>query len=258
MERLSSNTTPSGISANALRAWGMMFLLVGVVGRGILQNHFLGLGQVSSQQLLEIMQSSDTAMVMATVSLVMQAMETCAVPIFALLLIVGVQKTSDFRAYLLRVSGAAVLTEIPYDLAISGKILDFSTRNPVYGMALSLVMLYFYRRYAQPGFKNVLIKVVVTLSALLWPVMLKIEFGTATVLIVCILWIFRRRPMYRNFAGATAAIVCSLTSPFFLASPMGFLAIHLYNGEKGDENRLLNYLAYPAMLLIAGIGCKFL
>ena len=58
--------------------------------------------------------------------------------------------------------------------------------------------------------------------------------------------------------GASAAIACSLFSPFFLLSPMSFLAIHMCNGEKGEENRLVNYLIYPALLLVIGIVCTVL
>ena len=78
------------------------------------------------------------------------------------------------------------------------------------------------------------------------------------VLIFVVLWVFRAKPLYRNFAGASAAIACSLISPFFLGSPMSFLAIHMCNWEKDDENRVRNYLMYPGMLLIAALVGKLL
>lgn len=257
MERL-RNTKPTGINGNSLRTWGLIFMAAGLIGRGILQNRLLGIGQISAEQLLQAMQSSQNAMMIATLSLVLQAMEACAVPIFALLLVEGFQHTSDFMRYLLRVAGVAVLSEIPYNLAIGGKILDLSTRNPVIGMVLSLVMLYFYRHYEGRKLTNVLIKIVVTVSAVLWASMLEINSGACLVLIVCVLWVFRKNPLYRNFAGATAAVVCSLISPFFLAAPMGFLAVHMYNGEQGGDNRPVNYLSYPVMALAIGLIGMFL
>ena len=118
-------------------------------------------------------------------------------------------------------------------------------------LVLGMLLIFFYQRYSERGFKNVLIKILVTIAALLWIRMLKIEFGAPMIVILVVLWCFRGKPMYRNFAGASAAIACSLFSPFFLASPMAFLAIHMCNWEKGEENRTLNYLMYPGMLLIA-------
>ena len=79
----------SGISSNGLRTWGMFFLLAGMLGKSILQNGLLNLGAVSFGQLLEQMQTSRAAMLYATLALVLQAMETCAVPIFAFLLVEG-------------------------------------------------------------------------------------------------------------------------------------------------------------------------
>ena len=55
-------------------------------------------------------------------------------------------------------------------------------------------------------------------------------------------------------AGCIAAALCALFSPFYLAAPMGFLVVHGYRGEQGEENRLVNYLAYPVLLLFVGIA----
>ncbi len=242
----------TGISAGTLHAWGMLFAALGIMGRGILQNRLLGLGETTPQALLEAMRASDSTMAIATVSLVLQALETCAIPFFALLLVEGFRHTSDFRKYLLRVLGTAVLSEIPYNLAMSGKLVDLSSRNPVFGVALALIMLYFYGKFPGSSWKNRAIKAVITLAALLWPVMLGISFGSALVLTTAIMWVFREKPLLRNIGGACAVIVCALSSPFYLAAPMGVLGAHFYNGEKGEDNRLTNYFAYPALLLFAG------
>ena len=185
-----------------------------------------------SQQLLEAMQSSETMMLYATLGLVLQAVETCALPIFAFLLVEGVQKTSNFWNYFFRVLGVAALSEIPYNLAMSGKLFNFSSRNPAFGLVLAMIAIYFYGRYTEKSVKNTLVKLVVTLAAILWGSMLSIEYGGCMVLVAAVLWAFRTKPMMRNIAGATATILGSLYSLFMMAAPMGFLAIHFYNGEK--------------------------
>lgn len=83
MERI-RDTKNGGITGAGLRTWGMLFLTVGIVGKSILQNRLLRLGAVTPQQLLEAMQGSNAVMLYATLALVMQALETCAVPIFCL------------------------------------------------------------------------------------------------------------------------------------------------------------------------------
>ncbi len=250
VERLTHRRN-TGINGNALRAWALLFLAGGVIGRGVIQHHLLGAGQVSTQELLEIMSASSYAMTMATISLVFQALETCAVPIFALLIVEGVQHTSDFKAYCLRVAGLALLCEIPHNLTFGSKMFYLTSRNPVFGVLLSLIMLYFYRRYAGRGLKNILIGIAVAVAGVVWCQMLKIESGACLVLITSVLWIFRGKTLYRNLAGAVVTVICSIFSPFFLAAPMGFLAVFFYNEEKGTTSRRVNYLAYPIMLVIA-------
>lgn len=257
MERI-NDRRPAGINAGALRAWGLIFLGLGAFGRGVLQGGLLGIGTVTAGELLGIISSSGTAMGLATASLVLQAVETCAAPIFAFLLVEGVTHTSGMRDYLFRVFGLALLTEIPYNLAISGRVLVSGSLNPVFGMVLCLIMLWFYQRYGEKGLKNTAIKAVVTFAAILWGLMLHISYGTGLVVLTAVLWFMRRWPTYRGFAGAAAAVVCTVFSPFFLAAPMGFLAVHMYNGEPGEGSRMVKYLAYPAILLIMGLLRFFL
>lgn len=259
MERLSNHRpASSGFSCRGLRIWGLLLVLAGVVGRGLLQNRMLGIGSISSQQLMELLEASGSGMIVATIALVLQLLETCAVPIFAWLLVTGVKHTSDMTKYLLRVAGLALVSEIPYNLALGGKFFDLSTRNPVFGLALALVMLMLFRYYEGKGVKAVVIKIVVLLAALLWANMLKIDHGICIVLIVAALWVTRNQAMMQNLFGATAAMVCSLVSVFYMISPMVFLAIHFCNGERGEDNRVVNYLAYPLMLLAVGLVGLFL
>ena len=256
MDRISSNRN-KGITGNGLRTWALLMLAAGVVGRGVIQAHMLGVGQLNTMQLLEVMGASQQAMSLASLSLVLQAMEVCAVPLYALMLAEGMQHTKDAKAYFLRVFKLALVCEIPYNLAMNGKILAFSSRNPVFGLVMAFVMLYLYSRFPEEKFSTKLAKMVVTLVTMLWCQMLKIEFGAPTVLLVAVLWTFRQKTLYRNFAGASAAMFCSMFSPFFLASPMSFLVLHAYNGEESTNSRTVTYLAYPC-ILAAGAVAGFL
>ena len=252
MERL-GNTKPSGLHAGNLRAWGMLFVIAGIVSRSLLQNQMLGMGTRSMTELLELMQSSESAMIIATVALVLQAMETVAVPIFVFLLAEGLQHTSDFRKYVLRIAGLAVLTEIPFDLAMNQKVLEFGSQNPVFGLLLCMALVYLFRRFESKK----LICVVMALAGLAWALMLKVEHGIPTLLMFCVVYLFRNKKMYMGFSGMAAAALCTGISPFYLAAPMGFLATHFYNGEKGNSSPLVNYLFYPVTLLVIGLIAIF-
>lgn len=259
MERLPNPNTarPRGITSTALRTWGFLMLLMGLAGRGLIQNGMLNLNDQNGQQLLEAMNQSKTVMILVTVSLVLTAVESCAVPVFAFLTVEGFQKTGNFKKYLLRVLAVALLTEIPYNFAMSGKILDLTSRNPVFGVVLCLILLYFYRYCGEKSLKNTVIKIIVSAAAVIWGQMLGIEYGSFLVLLTAVLWLMRGKPMYRPFVGCAAAVLGTVMSPFYIASPMGFLAVHFHNGEQGEENRLVNYLAYPVMTALVAVAGMF-
>ena len=231
----------------------MLFAIAGIISRSILQNRMLGVGLRSMQELMELMQTSESAMAIATVALVLQAVETVAVPIFVFLLAEGFIHTSDWKKYFARVAGLALLTEIPYDLAMNGKVLEFGTQNPVIGLVLCMVLLYLFERFS--GKK--LLCVIMALAGLVWAMMLRVDHGIPMILMICVVRIFRNKRMFMGFSGMAAAALCTGISPFYLAAPMGFLAIHFYNGEQGNSSKLVNYLFYPVTLLVIGLIAKF-
>lgn len=255
MERL-GNQRPSGLSASALRTWGLIIAALGVVGKGILQNRLLNLQQSSMEQLLDMM-SDPTMMTLATASIVMQIIETCAVPLFAFLTVEGFRNTSDFKKYLLRVCGIALLSELPYNFAMTGQLIDMNSRNPVFSVVLCLIVLHFFHRYDEKGFKNAAIKLMIIAAAFVWAEMLRIEFGAAMLLVTIALWLSRNKSGLRSLIGGGAAMICTVFSVCYMAAPMSFLAIHAYNDEKGEGNRAVQYFAYPAILLIVGLVGHF-
>ena len=249
MEERLNQQKSSGLSGRMLKIWGLAFLAVGAAGQALLQNKLLGIGSLSTAQLLAAMQQNQTVMLYATLALVLQTAQTCAVPMFAFLLVERFRTVEKPLVYLGWLLGAAAISEVPYNMVMSGKLLQTGSLNPMFTMALCAVMLWFYRMFPGKALKDKGIKVLVTASAILWTLMLGMEFGPCAVLLSSIIWGLGHKPVVRNLVGAVAAILSSVLSPFFVASPMGFLAVHLYNGEL-EEHKFTNYLAYPAILLV--------
>lgn len=251
MNNLSMNRS-RGVTRQGLRIWGLLFIVLGTAGQCILQNAMLGVNSASPEELLVLMENPDN-MAKATVAIVLQFVLACAIPIFSFLLVEGVQHTSSMKNYFLRVAGVALLSEIPFNLAMSGKWLDLDSRNPVFGMVLALVMLYIYRHYAGVSVKNVLIKILVLVVAIFWVEMLRIHEGAAVAVMVAVLWSLRNKRAWQVLAGCAAMFVCTVFSLFYLVAPLMFMMVHFYNGEPGECNKLVNYLAYPVLLLVIGL-----
>lgn len=248
--------TPNGMDRNALRIWGMIIIALGALGRGVLQTRLLGIGVNNGQQLLELL-NMPGAMTAATFALALQAVESSAVPVFAVLTVEGYLHSKNPWKYFLRVAGLALLSEIPYHFAMDGKLLTVSSRNPVFGIVLALAMLYLFGQFEGKTVKAVTVKTLVFLAAVLWALMLRVQYGASMVFIVLVLWLTWNRPTMRYFFGAAAALCCTVGSPLFLLAPMGFLLAHFYNGEEGNSNRLFQYLLYPVLMLLVGIVGTF-
>lgn len=255
-ERLNTNRRPAGLDRSAVRKWGLLCLALGTVGYAIFQNGLLG--SLSGQQLLEAMQADSRVMGYATVAIVLNAINCCATPLFAFLLVEGFAHTGSWIKYLLRVAGLAVVAEIPFNLAVGGTWFDTTSRNPVFALALVLVMLYFFGRFGKEGVTGFAIKALVTVAGMLWSAMLGIQDGGPLVLLAVIFWVFRSKPVLRMVFGCVAAFACSMFSPYYIASSIVFIILHFYNGEKGESNIWVDYASYPVILLALGLVGKYM
>ncbi|MCQ2061677.1 MAG: hypothetical protein MJY47_08830 [Fibrobacter sp.] len=251
-ERLSNHRAESvGITRKTLRLWGLVLSILGVLSRGILQNRVLGVATGTGEDLLRVLDMSG-GMSAAAISLALEAVSSCAVPIFAVLLTDGFTKTKSVKNYFLRLLGVAAVSEIPYHLALTATVWG-KTRNPLFSLVLALVMLYFYRTYSGLSAKNVLIKVFIFCAAILWSLMLRVDYGVPMLLIVTTLWILWNRPALRYFLAAAVAICCCVGNPLFMFSPFGFLIVGMYKGEEGFSLRPVRYALYPFLLLMVAL-----
>jgi len=240
-------------TTRGIRICGMLFLMAGAVG-AMLQTSVLGAGNLTNNQLMLALEQDSSLMGKVTLSLMLQALGSCALPIFARLLVEGGVHTSNFGKYFLRVLGLAVLCQLPYNLLMGGSLLAFTRLNPVFALVMSMIMLYFFRRYSDKKAANTLIKLIAVLGVFMWTGFLGIEHGQCCALLVAEIWALREKPNLQTFAGILLVFCCMIFSVFYLLAPVGFLVLHFYEGELGDENRIVNYLAYPVILLACGLA----
>ena len=103
-----------------------MILLAQTIGVTIIQKGLINLDQYTQAELSAAMEKNSQLMVLSGVSSVLQLIGGLALPVFAFLLIEGFRKTSSYRSYLLSIIFFALISEIPYDLANSQKVFDWS------------------------------------------------------------------------------------------------------------------------------------
>ncbi|MBE6976457.1 MAG: hypothetical protein E7439_04590 [Ruminococcaceae bacterium] len=233
-----------------LRVWGFFCVALGIVSQCLIRGGILKLRGMSSPELLELMERSPESMLWITISLALQALESCAIPIFAFLLVKGFCEAENVRKYFCRIVAVAVASEIPYNLAFSGVLLDPGSRNPAFALALGAGMLWLWRYFSG---NNGFIKVAIALAAVLWCGMLGIVHGPFVIAMTAVIW-FSQGKAYATLLSCGAAALGAALSPFYLAAPLGVAAVHFYREEEGNP---VSLLCYP-LFLLAGFAATLL
>ena len=167
-----------------------------------------------------------------------------AFPIFCFLIVEGFFHTRDIRRYMIRLGVFALLSEIPYDLAFHGKLVDVTRQNVFFTLLLGIVLMYLLEKSP-----NIFIKAAEIFLVICAAEVLSTDYSGKGVLLILIYYVFKRwKEMYLcagaawNFLYGWGKIQCfGVMASFFLA---------LYNGERGPGLKYFFYIFYPAHLLV--------
>lgn len=119
----------------------------------------------------------------------------------------------------------ALIAEVPYDLATSGKPFDFGSQNPVFGLFIAFAMLAAMKWVAQryQGAMLVISDIVLVVVAVLWDLLLCVGL----------------RQHLMSLGAVTPGV--------------GVAFVHYYNGKLGYKHswtKWMFYAFYPVILLI--------
>lgn len=241
------------VSTFGLKMSACVTMLICSIGASVVQDGMIHLDQYTQEGLAQAMESDSHLVMLAGVGSAMQIIGGFAIPIFAFLLVEGFRHTSDYRKYLLRVVLFALLSEIPFDLAMQQSFLDFSLQNAMFGTAIALMMLYVLDLFKEGrGAVAVLARVCTVIGAFVWTGLLHVQFGPSMVLLTAIFYLFYARNVLKTVLGILVSLV-------HVTGPLSFYLIWLYNEEqKHGEWKYFFYLLYPLHLLIFGVIVTFL
>lgn len=241
-----------GFSVKGLERWAFGFMTLDMVGQCIFRNGLLQMDRFSGEQLVSVIQNSPNGMTYAVLALLLRAAATCAIPVLAYLLVTFFQHWDSCGMLLFKIGLAASISELPYNLAVSGKLLDTTRQNPLFALAAALVILYLFSIFREKNWGTVFARICIGLAGVIGCQALHIDDGIPLVVLCCIFWHFREGETKCTLAAAIGAAACCVFSPYYLVSPMGVLLVHFHRSEENEEGSRGNILwLYPAVLL----GC---
>ena len=176
-----------------------------------------------------------------------------AFPIFAFMIVEGFYKTNSRWKYLRNLLAFAVISEIPYDMFQSKVFVNNRSQNIMWALALGLLTLIIVDKLKEK-IKNkyiwIFVSIIIVAINAIIATLLSFDYDYYSIIIIFILYIFYDK----RFVGSLLSYLVIIKEIYAI---LGFAIINLYNGEKGKQNKLFNYLFYPVHLFILGL-CRFI
>ena len=173
-----------------------------------------------------------------------------AFPIFCFLLVEGAVHTRSPKRYLLRLALFAVLSEIPFDLALHNQTFYWGAQNVFFTLLLGLLVILVFQRYPAEGWKGMLALAVSAAAAELGGT----DYGAIGVAVIAVMYLLRERPLA---ASLISLALLALLNRQELYSAPAFLAMALYNGRRGRQPKYFFYVFYPVHLLLLWAAGNF-
>lgn len=244
--------TPS-ITADGLKLFACAVMLIQTAGIAVVENGIIQIDQYTQEGLSTALAENSGLMVWAGIGSVMQLIGGMALPVFAFLLVEGFRNTSNIRRYVASVLIFALVSEIPYDLAVCGELWSFSTQNALVSMLICLLMLCcLHAVEMKKGIPAALVKFCIVLGAVLWVTLLRAQYGLCLVLLTAVFDLFYARNVLKTVLGI-------LISLMYVTGPLAFYGLWCYNGKRKNRiHKYVYYAFYPAHLFVLGLIAQLL
>ena len=174
-----------------------------------------------------------------TIYTTMRTIGRIAFPIYCFLLVEGFMHTANYKKYVLRMAVFALFSEIPFDLALHGTVINLNYQSVMVTLLIGLLGLGAYRwcvnrRYPIYG-------IMVVIAAILTGWLTNCDYGAEGVLLIFIFYLLQHEKIARVVA---LAVWCLMMGGLEVWGVLAVLPIALYNGQKGSGGRGFRWFGY--------------
>lgn len=170
-----------------------------------------------------------------------------AFPLFCFLLVEGFIHTSNIKKYIARIGLFTLISEVPFDLALFGRITLYR-QNVFFTLFIGLLMLLAVQAVEQKmaglTYKGIIQGLIVVLACGL-SFFLLTDYSYMGILLIAVLYFLRNDPKKKCIAGGILFL-------YELTSVFAFVMIYRYTGKKGESKipKQAFYWFYPLHLLV--------
>lgn len=136
----------------------------------------------------------------------------------------------------------ALISEIPYDLAFQGEILEFGRQNVFFTLFIGVAMMYAFEKSTEWP-----VKAVEILLAMWFASTVNSDYGYKGILLIAVYYILHERKWEQLIFGALWNVLWGSVQVFGVLSS---IPIALYRGKKGLSMKYFFYAFYPLHLMV--------
>lgn len=238
----SMRSRTKGITGNTLKIIAIVTMFIDHIGVALIEN---GILKYQNRYLMYAVLNTPEGKMWSTIDLALRTVGRLAFPIFCFLLVEGFLHTRNIRKYGARLLVFALISEIPFDLALFNKWFNADYQNVFFTLFIGLWVLEWYRKTTGQPLKQSL----VILAGCGASVLLKCDYNVIGIVLILLFYVFYENKRLQTLFGGILAAVESLGC--FGAAVLAFIPIRMYNGTRGEKNlKYFFYWFYPAHLLL--------
>lgn len=167
-----------------------------------------------------------------------------AFPIYCFLIVEGFFHTRNVKKYFERLLLFAVISEIPYDLIRSGRLLDVDRQNVFFTLFFGLLCI-----WALAQLPNILLAdIVVVIVMILMHYAVRSDYGIGGIVMILCFYLFRTQPAGLVLSVGAINVFCY--GVIQRAGVLALVPIRFYNGTKGPSAKYFFYAFYPVHLIL--------
>lgn len=186
--------------------------------------------------------------------MVLRIIGRLAFPIYCFLLVEGAVHTHDMKKYILRMGIFALISEIPFDLALFHRVIYPGHQNVFFTLGLGLLAIWFIEHPIEHlEIPDNLYKFLVIIAAGLIAEFLNTDYGFTGVAVICVFYHLREQPQLKY---PIAALLLAAMGGVEVYAVLALIPILLYNGQRGRQTKAMQYgfyIFYPAHLLLLAV-----
>ena len=192
--------------------------------------------------------------------LLLRGIGRMAFPIYCFLLVEGFHYTHSRRKYAARLFVFALISEVPFDMALNQSVLEFSYNNVFFTLFLGLLVImaadWVMERFSSDNLTSeigriTLLVVIGMVGCALASYVISCDYGASGVIAIYIMYLLRSK---RELGFALAVVSLGVfSSELELLALLMLIPLHFYNGTRGKQHKYFFYAFYPLHLLLLAL-----